>query len=248
MALKRPGFPADVAANATLVRGDQKFFNIAADTAEMIRFLPAPREDGLIFYPVTNHYGLVNQDKRNIALACLHQHGGGDTERDCLLCASAKALSEGSPAEKEIAARLKPSTRHYAQIVRAEVSNGQIKGWSRPMLLQLPKTAAQTILGIFKSQQTFGDDLATDTDRGQAIIIRREGTGFQTKYPAERSGTKVGLDEIRPTWGDEFMEDLYEEIGLNVADRGLQAAYLRISFPAVKWDEVFESVGFVEAE
>jgi hypothetical protein len=247
--MKRPGFPTNVAGQAQLLRGDQKFFSIAADSSELLRFLPAPREDGFIFYPVTNHYGIVNQDKKKMALACLIKHGNADTGKACLLCAINQYFQDNAEAlgfDDEAANRLRPSTRFYAQVLRASIKDSKVAGWSHPMLIQFSATAAGDIQTIFDSQSKFGQPIATDPDQGQGIIVTRTGNGYKTKYKAERTGEIVSLDVIRPTWGDEFMSDLYKEIGLNVATPAQQLSYLRVTFPALDLDSIVAELGFEE--
>ncbi len=249
MALKRPGFPTNVEGQGQLLRGDTKFFSIAPDSTELLRFLPAPKEDGFMWYPATNHYGVVSQDKKKVALACLHKHGNAETGKKCLMCAVDSYFQDNAEElglDEEAASRLRPTTRHYAQIIRATVVDGKVSGWSRPMLTQFSATAAADVQTIFDSQRRFGQPLANDIDQGQGILVTRTGQGFKTKYKAERTGEIVSLDIIRPTWADEFMTDLYKEIGLNVATPAQQLAYLRITFPALDWEEIVTAVGFEE--
>lgn len=245
--MKRPGFPTNVEANAQALRGDSKFLSIAPDTSELLRFLPAPRADGMVFYPVTNHYGLVNQDKKKVALACLAQHGTTETGKRCLLCAVNEYFASNGEElglDEDTANRLRPTTRFYAQVLRAVRSNNKVVGWSKPMLVQFSQTAANDIQSIFQNQQQFGTPLATDPDKGQALIVTRTGTSFKTKYKAERSGDVVALDEIRPTWADEFMDDLYKQIGLNIVAPSTQLAYLRVTFPGLDIEKIVEEAGF----
>lgn len=244
--LKRPGFVSSPSANASVLAGEQKFIKMKEGESMMLRFLPAPKEDGILFYPATNHYGLKNQDGKDLAIACLHQHGTKDTGKDCVICKVVKYLADNSDYDEEIYKRLTPSTRYYTQVLVANIVDKKVRDWTAPKLIAWSKTAAGNIQTVFENQEKFGDPVGYDIDEGQALIVTRTGTGFATKYAAERTGKVVSLDEIRPTWGDEFMEDLYAEIGLNVATATQQMAYLRISIPTVDWDQVFADLGLEE--
>lgn len=246
---KRPGFPTNVGANTQALKGESKFISIKEDGSELLRFLPAPREDGMIFYPTTNHYGVVNQDKKKMALGCLAVHGTEETGKRCLMCAVNAYFAENFESlgfSEDEAKAVRPNTRFYAQVLGANVSNGKITGWSKPSLIHFSQTAANTIATIFQNQEKFGQPVATDPDKGQGIIVSRSGKGFQTKYAAERDSMPVSLDEIRPTWVDEFMSDIYKEIGLNVVSPKVQLAYLRVSYPSLDWDSIVEAVGFAD--
>lgn len=249
--LKRPGFVSSPSANASVLAGDVKFLKMKDGESMMLRFLPAPKEDGIIFYPTTNHYGLKNQDGKDVALACLHQHGGADSGKECLLCAVHKYLADNAEVlelDSETSKRLNPSTRYYTQVLVANIVDRKVRDWTGPKLIAWSKTAAQNIQTVFENQEKFGTPVGYDIDKGQALIVTRTGSGFTTKYAAERTGDVLSLDTIRPTWTTEFMEDLYAEIGLNIATPVQQAAYLRISMPALDWDAIFSDLGFSEEE
>lgn len=254
--LNRPKVSVPSASESSqFLSSNNKFFNIKDGQTALLRFLPATDGAPSIFYPVANHHGFKSEDgDRGAALACLAEHGNVGTGRKCLVCeVLAYAKSSKLTALKEVMEKSGKRQRFYTQVLVAQQSRDEkgklaVTGWSRPMLIQWSNTAKEDIHVIADAQQNTGDDMFYHPDEGQALSITRKGTAFDTKYVPERTGIKVSLDQIRPTWGDEFITDIYKAVGLNVFGRGVQQQYLERAYPSIDWDTVFEGAGIESAE
>lgn len=251
MSVNRPKVSVPSATeSAQFLRSNDKFFNIKDGQTALLRFLPATDGAPSIFYPVANHHGFQREDGDGAAaIACLSVHGVAATGRKCLLCdvlVYAKAAKNAT-----FDSFIKDSgkrQRYYTQVLVAQQGKDEsgkavVKDWSRPMLIQWSQTAKDDIHVIAEAQQNSGDDLFYDPDNGQALMITRNGTGFDTKYRPERSSIKVSLDVIRPTWGDEFIDNIYKAVGLNIYARDVQRQYLERSYPKIDWEPVFTALG-----
>jgi len=251
MALNRPKTSNPTAAqSAQFLNSNNKFFNIKDGQTALLRFLPPPGDAPSIFFPVTNHHGMKKDDGvGKAALACLQNHGVATTGRKCLVCDVLNYLKETDEdlfdeVKKDSAAR----TRYYTQVLNAQMGKDErnkpiVLGWSRPVLIQWSKTAQEDLQFILDKMDENGDDRFFDIESGQGIYVSRKGGGLDTKYTPERSSVKVSLDTIRPTWGDEFIEDIYKTVGLTIFDRDVQLQYMQRSYPKLPWQEILAALG-----
>jgi hypothetical protein len=234
-------FEVNISANLEAMSSDSKFSDVKEGEIKIWRFAPPVREDGLIFYMAFNHYKLKNPDEpdRTIALADLEYHGTPETGTEDYLARLAKVLLDSNKeSEKKIGRDIKGNRRYYAQAWEGTpVSENKFK-WSKLKLASLPKTGAQEVLKILKNQQKLNQPLATDVEKGQSILVSREGTGFNTKYSAERSGVQENLNEIRPDWEDELYDDVYAVLDLRIYTPEEQKRIAQFTFPDLDWEKL----------
>lgn len=235
-------FKINVKANLDAMASDSKFVDVADGEDKVFRFAPPVAENGLIFYKTFNHYKLKNPDEkdRGIALADLRFHGTDETGREDYIARLSEVLEKHrtSATEKKIGKDIRGNRRYYAQGWEGtRMDDGTFK-WSRCKLLSLPKTAAEKVMKILKNQQTMGEVSAVDPDEGQALIVSREGTGFNTKYAADRSGVKVSLDEIIPDWRKQLYQDVYAALDLKIYPPEEQKKVARFTYPDLDWDKL----------
>lgn len=247
MALKRPGFVGSPSANDAALRGDEKFLKFKDGDTKLLRFLPPPREDGIIFYPVTSHYVKSQDSDKKASLACNRKHGNDEVGRQCLVCDVVDFMLGEDKKDKD-AKEIRAQTRQHTQVLEGMPGKAGAVSYSAPKFPAWSGKAANKINAIFKSMEKLGQPLAYDHDKGQSLMITRTGEGLETDYSVERTSQIEALDDIRPTWADEFKEDIYAAVGLNVVDVPTQEAHLRLTFPRMKWDEIFAAVGYEPTE
>lgn len=249
MSLQKPKFHMPSAAESQqFVDSDAKFITIKDGESATLRFLPPPSGYPSIFVPAANHHGLKNQDNRNIALACLEKHGNESTGKVCLLCAAANALkATGDKTDAKLADEFRQKgPRFYTQVLRALVrrkesgKGTEIYGWTSPKFAQWSGTTQGKLQTIMNKMESEGDPLYQDPVEGQALVITRSGSTFDTDYMVERSSQVVALDVIRPEWQDEATADIYGALKLNVVGPDEQLAHLRVTFPGIDWDSVLD--------
>lgn len=251
MAINRPKISVPSAAqSAQFINSSNKFFNIKDGQTAVLRFLPVPDGAPSIFFPANNHHGLKKEDGTGeAALACLATHGVKETGRKCAICDVLALLRDsGADDYKPILKAVGFRKRFYAQVMNGILGRDDrgkqiVAGWSRPMLFQMSQTLQQDLQLILEKMETAGDDLFYDPDNGQAIEISRSGSGFDTVYRPERTSIKVALEAIRPEWADEFIDDIYKVVNLNVFNREVQLQYLQRSYPKLPWDAILAEVG-----
>jgi hypothetical protein len=253
MALQKPKFHMPSAAESQqFVDSDAKFISIKDGESVTMRFLPPPVGYPSIFVPVTNHHGLKNQDGKNVAIACLEKHGNAETGKACLLCWAANVLKgTGDKADAKLADEFRQKgARFYTQVLRAltrrkEFGKGtEIYGWTGPKFWQASGTTQGKLQVLMNKMESDGDALYFDPVEGQALVLTRTGAGFDTDYMVERTSQVVSLDEIRPDWADQFTEDIYGALKLNVMGWDEQLAHLRATLPGTDWDAVLAGTPF----
>ena len=236
-------FNVNVKAHLDAMSSDSRFTDVGEGETKIFRFGPPVTDDGLIFYRTRNHYKLKTEE-RGIALADLQFHGTEETgNEDYIAQLSEVLLTHGTDAEKKIGKDIKGNNRYYGQGWEATpMEDGSFK-YSKCRLMSIPKTAAEAVLKIFKNQAMMNQAAATDPEKGQAILISREGTGFNTRYSAERSGDIQSLDEIIPGWQDQLFDDVYEAIMLNVYPPDEQKKIAQFTYPELDWDKLESEFG-----
>jgi hypothetical protein len=241
-------YRVNVKANLDAMSSESRFTDVSEGETKIFRFAPSVREDGMIFYMTFNHYKLKSEEGRGIALADLRYHGNEETGTEDYLARLAEVLeSSKDQVWKKIGKGISGNKRYYAQgwegtRVDAAGEAPAFK-WSRCKLLALPKTAAEKVLKIMDNQNQMGSPTADDPDRGQAILVSREGTGFNTKYDADRSGVEVALDDIIPGWKDQMFDDVYDAVMLNIYTPTQQKQVAQFTYPELDWQKLESEFG-----
>jgi len=183
-----------------------RFYKLAPNSTTLVRFMPSTHESGRTFTPVVNHFNLKDAEGNNVAPACLKDLKG----EACPACAASEVLRKRGKAGDKLADRigreLGGRARYYAEFyVKGDEDAGpQMTGFAQTMyedLVAVGKTCREGELGAYNHP-----------DEGQWIALRREGSGFDTKYSANLTGKFVTLDEVRKQWEDEMTVDFIEAI------------------------------------
>jgi len=241
MALNRPTYRVNVAANKKATEKKSVFFDIKPDTTNRLRVLPPVTEDGLLFTLVSNHFKLKSDEGFGMALACLHEHGTADTGEDCYLCELVNYLRKGDKADQKVARDLAASKRWYMQCL---VYDKASESYGSPKLVGLSRTTAEAVQDILNSQADVGDDFFCDPDKGQDLIITRKGSGMQTRYTVAPTGKKASLDDTFPGWEEKIMTDVLKVIDLRIHDVDDQKKAAYRSFgDALDWEAIQEAIG-----
>jgi len=241
MAVNKPTFKVNVGANKKATERKTVFYDLKPDTSTRMRILPPVTDDGLIFAKVTNHFRLKNEEGFGMALACLQEHGTAETGETCYLCQIVNHLRKGDKGDQKIAGDLRPSPRWYVQAYILDKDSGEYFG---PKLVGLSKTTAEALQDILVSQDDTGDDFFCDPEKGQDIVIKRTGSGLNTKYTVMPMGDKVPLSSIVPGWEDKIITDIYGVLDLRLEDMdGQKRALARTFEDELDWDTIQEVVG-----
>ncbi len=241
MALNRPSFKVDVAANRKATEKKSVFYDLKPDTTTRVRVLPPVSEDGLLFTLVSNHFKLKSDEGFGMALACLRQHGIEETGEECYLCNLSKFLRKGDKADQKVAGDIRASQRWYLQCLVYDKTEESYFG---PKLVGLSRTTAEAVQDILTDQDEAGDDYFCDPDKGQDLLIKRKGAGMNTKYSVSASGRKAALDDVYPGWEEKIITDVMEVIDLRIHDMDDQkkAAY-RTFGDTLDWETIQTEVG-----
>jgi hypothetical protein len=242
MALNRPTFKVNVAANVKATERKTIFFDIKPDTSARIRVMPPVDESGSLFTKVVNHFRLKNEEGFGMALSCLGEHGNESTGEKCYLCALVNYLRDtGDKGDLKVSKDLYANPRWYLQAFVYDKDSGEYVG---PKLVGVSKTTAEAINGLLVAQEDSGDDFFCDPDKGQDIVITRRGSGLNTKYTVSATGSKAALDDIIPGWEDKIITDVLGAMDLRIVDQDEQkrAAY-RTFADELDWEAIEEQIG-----
>ena len=241
MALKRPTYKVNVAANKKSTEKKSLFYDLAPDTTTRVRILPPTNEDGLLFTLVANHFKLKAPEGFGMALSCLEQHGNPDVGEDCYLCNLVNYLKKGDKSDEKIADLLAVAKRWYIQVL---VYDKVAEGYVGPKLIGLSRTTAEKVQDILVSQNDVDDDLFCDPDAGQDLTIARTGSGMKTRYSVAPTGKKMSLDDAFPGWEDKIIVDIHEAMELKVRDIDEQKkAVVRTFGDELDWEAIQEAIG-----
>jgi len=237
-------FKVNIKGNISNLSSDSKFVDIPENDSVLFRPAPPVRDDGMLFYPVVNHYKLKDAEGRGTALADLEAHGNDETGYVDYIARLSKALLEsGGDDLKKIGKDLKASRRFYWQGWKAVKGADGTFQYERCRLMAVPKTCATDIMQAFKSMDEFGEAPGCDPVGGQLVRISRSGSGFNTKYRAERSGLVTSLDDIIPDWKTQLFEDIYDALKLNIVSPDEQKKLAQLTYPNLPWKELEEKHG-----
>lgn len=243
MALNRDNIvKPNVAANLDATRSSNLFENVPDNATVRYRFLPTVHPDGVIWYPVKNHFKLkeaaeeAGEQDRGIAIACNDLHGEGN----CYLCRLNVTLKKhGDKAEKAIGKGIYANPRYHAQVMVGEMSSDGKVTYHGPRILGLPKGASEDVSQLIKTMDMMHQPIFTDVEKGQDVIISTTGSGLKKRYKVDRSGEIMNLDEIIPDWGDRFIEDMDDALGLKRATNEEMKAIAQYTFgDQLDWEEL----------
>ena len=240
-------FKVNVKANLEAFSNKSRFEDVKDGETKIFRLAPSVREDGLLFYRVFQHWNLKDQDDNSIAVANLGVHGNEETgTKDYIEELSDVLLKHGNQMEQKIGKDLKGNNRYHAMGWKGKPGeDGASEFTFIPELkfLSVPKTAAQQTIEIIKKQQYLNEPTLDDSEKGQAVLVTRTGTGFATKYMSERSGQIVALDEIVPGWQDQLIKNLYDELNLKIYTRAVQKQLAQMPYPDLDWEKLEQEYG-----
>ena len=238
-------FKVNVKANLDAMSGSSQFVDVKEGATVIFRLAPPVREDGVLFYPVRQHWKFKDQDGHSIALANLGMHGNDETgTEDYIEELSKVLLAHGTETEKTIGKGIKGNTGYRAQGFEGKpIGGGKQKFDQKIKFLSTCKTVAEAAVQIIRTQQNLEEPTLDDPEGGQALLITRTGTGFNTKYQTERSGRVMDLNEIVPGWQDKLVEDIYDELSLKIYTRDMQKQIAQITYPELPWDKLEHEFG-----
>ena len=230
--------------------GNTIYLDVPKDGEVRGRFLPPFEEmDGNIWFLTENHFRLKTAEGRGTAIACLKRHGHKG-ER-CFLCDAAKYLeASDDPQERAIGKgreAIAANRSWYAQIIPIIGDNKAGFKGTEVKLLRLPKTGADAVNDIFKSQQKNEDCTSCDPDAAQDISVFRKDTGQPiTKYGAMTVGKPRTLDDILPNWEELIMtpEQVWKKLDIKLQTVTEQIETLRASYPLLDVDGIVKACGY----
>lgn len=216
MGVNRPGFKANLKANLDSAKLDKLFIDVPKDGSILVRPLPANKSNGELWHMVANHYKLKSaEDKdRGIAVADLSVHGTEATGRKDYINELVAVLEKfGDKNEKEIAEKIKSSSRWYIQVMLVEKTDTGLK-YTGPKLLSVPRTGVNAINEILKASDMANEPDMSDADKGFNIMVTRYSK--TPWYSAQRAGSPLSLDTVVPGWEDTFIKDVDEKLNIKV--------------------------------
>lgn len=164
----------------------------------VIRILPPWSKKGLWYKEATIHYGLAVEGKER-GYTCLKQF-----DKDCPICEKRDELLKGDSEDKELADKLRPRLKYYANILDRTTGRVMIWGFT-------PKTLG--ILLGYEADPDHCNNKLTDPEEGYDVVIERTGTGRNdTKYNirVKPKSSEIGDDS---DWEDKMkdLDDIVEE-------------------------------------
>lgn len=236
----------NVQANLNASKSKDTFVKVDENSTLRVRFLPTTHPEGLLTYTTTSHFKLKEEADdggvKGMALACINEHGDGES---CYICDLIKALNKnGDKAGVKIAKHLRGSTRYNYQVLVAEKQGDGTWKHGKPKILGLPKGASEDLAQLLANMELMGQPDFADIEKGQDILISRTGTGLQTKYRIDRTGEQQSLDDIYPEWENDFIEDMWDALGLRVFTREQMKQAARFTYSnEIDWDLMAEEYG-----
>jgi hypothetical protein len=200
------------------------YLDIKADQTVLARFTPTSNEDGSLFFESSQHFRFKEKGEKR-TWACLRVHGGGD----CPICDALERAEEvlGETQAESLLNDHRASNRWHAQVLPILPEGSDPV--DRMYVVGLSKTTAAKVSKILKLERDTRQPLLTDPDKGQAISIEREGSGFNTTYTVMPSNVRVPLDKIYPKWEEKFL-DVEKALKLRIADTDTLLASMKETF------------------
>jgi len=218
MSVERPRYKPNVAANKKATRIEKIFIDIPENATMRLRILAKNYDPNIemdsedIYYIATNHFKVKNEEGNKTALACLRDHGTEDTCTDCYLCRLSEYLkSLGDKNQKDIGYKIKPSAQWYVQAYVAE--KNPVSGtweYNGPGLLRLPVTGSNAITEIITNQDK--DDEVSFLDITEGFDLNIKHHDKLPWYSADRVSKRENLDDLVPTWEQNFIKDMKSKV------------------------------------
>jgi hypothetical protein len=223
------------------LRGPGRFLKFADNETKIFRFTPMLPGAVSPFYKTVNQHKFKDQDGRQIALSNLAEHGTTETGRSDYIADLAAVLAESNDKEEIRVGLLitdQTNQKFYAQGYEKQPDGT----WFGPAFLSLPFTGATDVLTTFRELETLGEPDALDVEQGQAIMVSSitpaGAPSIQRKYRSSRTGQKMPLSAIDPSWESRQFKDVYEALQLKVYTRDMQKAIAKITYPGLDWDRL----------
>jgi hypothetical protein len=235
-------FKFDIAATLAATATKSVFVDTKKDTTFRLRFLP-PNEDtnGNLWAMTGNHWGLKDEEGKNIAPAC-----AGD---DCFFCKLASYLQKSAdPDEQELGKELTVSNYYYTQVLVATKVGMDEKDvpffeYSEPKLIKMSPGAAKKVNALLKAQWENGDDLLFSEEGGHDFVLERSGEKKGTRYEVTPIGRRNNLDTIRPDWKDRRLNPWDHLRTAPMAAEEAMAVAVRTFGNTLDWDEINSVLG-----
>lgn len=233
----RPKFTIDPAQNQKLTDRKTLFFKFPVGNTTL-RVLPRFDGASTIFAKSVLHYTVKTKDlQRNIAPACLEEHGKGD----CYICKFTEWMKAQEDAVlQEIGDGLYPNNGLSVQAFVLDAT----KAWAGPYLVGIGAKLATEMSNLLVMANDNDIPYFCDPEMGEAVVVSRTGTGkFDTKYQLMQTGKRASLDTIIPDWEKRIFKDLWKKLDVKVLTAVEQKEALMRTFPDLPWKEITKAIG-----
>lgn len=164
----------------------------------VIRILPPWSKKGVWYKEATIHYGVLHEGKER-GYTCLKQF-----DKECPICEKRNDLLKGDSEEREIADKLRPRLKYYANVLDRNTGRVMVWGFTSKTL---------GILLGYEADPDHCNNKLTDPEEGFDVVIERQGTGrTDTKYNirVKPKSSEIGDDS---DWEDKMknLDDIVEE-------------------------------------
>lgn len=233
----RPKFNVDPVANAKITDRKGLFFKFPVGNTS-VRFLPQFNGQGSIFVQSVLHYTVKTEDmQRNIAPACLKEHGDGE----CYICEFIEWLeSHDDKVLKEIAVNMRPNRALNVQAFVKDASGA----WNGPVIIGVSNKLAQEMSNLLNMAADNDLPFFCDPELGETLVVSRTGSGkFDTKYQLMQTGKRESLSKLVPDWEANVIKDLWRKLEVKVLNPNEQKKALARTFPDLPWKEIEKTLG-----
>lgn len=175
-----------------------------------VRILPPWSKEGVWYKETVMHYGFKTEGGKEKGFACLKMF-----DKDCPICDKVESLKQEGAEGKELADRIRPRMKYYANVLDYKTGKVMIWGFSAKTL--------GTLLS-YSADQDYGD--ISHPEKGFDVIIERTGTGKNdTRYDIRCRPKPSALpDDI--DWAEQ-MNDLDTEVAEEPDEDKLEEALER---------------------
>ncbi len=233
-------YQIDAGATSKMTQGKNLFFKFPVGNTPL-RFLPQFNGDPAIFTKSVLHYTVKSDDmQRNIAPACLREHGDGN----CYICNWIEWLKEtGDPVLANLGDELWANP-NGALNIQAFVQDVATKAWNGPFIVGIsPKLGKEmsTLLNMAKDNDV---PPFCHPELGETMIVNRVGTGkFDTKYQLMQTGKRGHIKDLIPDWETKVIRDLWKKLDVKVLSPDEQKKALHRTYPDLPWQEIQKAIG-----
>lgn len=236
--LAKPSWSVNAGATRAMTKRSSVFFPLPQGRTTL-RVLP--RFDGAssLFARSVLHYKTQSLDnaERNIAPACLREHGDGN----CYLCNLVEFLkASDEPVLAAIGEDLYPTTNLHLQ---AFVYDRDTKSWYGPRLVRVPKSVGDKMADLLTVAADNDMPVFCDPENGQGITVIKSGEGLRTRYDVQPTSKFENLDDIVPGWEKQIIKDMWEKLDVKVLDIDKQKRAAFQTWPDLPWAEIEAEIG-----